>query len=147
MQMELNNDRDDDSLDLGDFSQLKPLDDDDSESTPIVEITNPKLFDLTGENESVSTIGNSVASASVTFQEEYGLDDSSVHSNRSTRTEVSTTSQRNRIENLESASKDTSSQVAALRTEMSTFMDLLKINLPLKPAAPVNPDKQAAGKT
>lgn len=71
--MEVNNDRDDDSLDEGDYSQLKPLDDEDSEVTPIVEITNPQLFDLSGETESISTMGNPIASTSVTFYDDGNL--------------------------------------------------------------------------
>lgn len=68
MQMEVNNDRDDDSLEWGDFTQLRQIDDDDSAATPVVELRNPRLFDLSGEAESVSTIGNSVSS--VQFQED-----------------------------------------------------------------------------
>ena len=104
MQIELNNDKDDDSIEWGDFSRVRPLDDDDSEETPVLEQRNQLLFDLTGETESVSTMGNSVSS--VTFQDD--TDDISIHSTRSTRTEASTTSQRVRINTLESSSKNTS---------------------------------------
>ena len=141
MQMELNNDKDDDSIEWGDFSRVRPLDDDDSEATPVLEQRNQRLFDLTGETESVSTMGNSVSS--VTFQDD--TDDISIHSTRSTRTEASTTSQRVRINTLESSSKNTSKQVEALRGEMSIFMDLMRKNMGQEPVATAESNEQATG--
>lgn len=143
MQMEMNNDRDDNSLNWGDYSQLRPIEDDNSDISSVVEIRNPKLFDLSGETESVSTLGNS----SVTFDENQNQeieDDSSLHCAVSHKTEASTASQRTRIETLETNSKQ-STDVAALRGEMSSFIELMRKTLPITPAAPVQEDEQAAG--
>ena len=143
MQMELNNDNDDDSIEWGDFSLVRPLDDNDSEATPMIEPRNQKLFDLSGETESVSTMGNSVTP--VTFLEETDVDDTSIHSTTSTKTETSTKSQRARIGTLEIESKSTSEAVDALRGEMSSFMSLISKNIGQEPVAPAEKEQQATG--
>ena len=148
MQMEVNNDRDDDSLEWGDFSQIRQIDDDDSEATPSVEMRNPRLFDLSGETESVSTIGNSVSS--VQFQEddietENENDAASAISAKSNTTEQSTTSQRTRMETLETSHKQTSNDVAALRGEVNSFIALMKQNMGLQPEASTLNEEQASG--
>ena len=131
MQMELTNDADDDSLEWHDFSQIRPLDDDLSDATPDVEIRNPKLFDLSGETESVSTIGNSVSST-VTFREEEdeNAEVQSLASQTSTKTIDSKSSQNLRIDTIESSTLQTSNEVAALRTEMTNFMKLINKTIP-----------------
>ena len=145
MQMELTNDADDDSLEWHDFSQIRPLDDDLSDATPDVEIRNPKLFDLSGETESVSTIGNSVSST-VTFREEEdeNAEVQSLASQTSTKTIDSKSSQKLRIDTIESSTLQTSNEVAALRTEMSNFMKLLNQTIPKSPMASTL-DEQAMG--
>lgn len=144
MQLEVQNDADDDSMDWGDFSQLKPLDDDvDSTNGEDIQLRNPKLFDLSGESESVSTIGNSVAS--VTFQEQDDVTTMSDHTTKSIKSTITTTSTSTRIETLEYASKQTTSEVASLRTEIGDFMNLIRNQMPVKPVASVPPDEQATG--
>ena len=145
MQMEIKNDADDDSLEWHDFSQIRPLDDDLSEVTPDVEIRNPRLFNLSGETESVSTIGNSVSST-VTFRENEDdiYDTQSLATQTSTKTNDSKSSQKNWIDTIESSTIQTSNEVAALRTEMTNFMKLLQNNIPNLPVAPTEAE-QATG--
>lgn len=130
MQMKINNDRDDDSLNWVYYSQLRPVEDDTSDISSVVEVRNPKLFDLTGINESVSTLGTS----SVTFNENDNqeIDDTtSITSTTSHKTEASTTSKRTRIESLENKSKSTSTEVVAMRNEMPSFINLMKTTSPI----------------
>ena len=144
MKLEVQHDANDDSLDWGDFSQLRPLDDDDdSNEGPDVELRNPKLFDLSGESESVSTIGNSIAS--VTFQDQDDINTLSDHtptSNKSAHTSASTST---RMGTLEEANKQTTDEVASLRTELNAFISLIRTQLPLKPVASDPPSSQATG--
>ena len=144
MQMEMNNDRDDDSLDWGDYSQLRPIEDDESDISSVAELRNPKLFDLSGESESVSTIGTSSVTFNETDNQEI-VDDASIQSTTSQKTVTSTASQRTRIETLESSNKQTSDEVIALRGQLTDFMNLMKQTFLMQPAAPAPDEEQAAG--
>ena len=147
MQIEVQNDADDDSMDWGDFSQLNLLEEDgNSDNEPEVELRNSRLFDLSGESESVSTIGNSVAS--VTFQETDDLDtntDITPASNKSIKSSHTTASTSTRMVTLENANKQTSNEVASLRTELDDFMNLIRNQMPAKPVASAPPHEQATG--
>ena len=144
MNMEVRND-DDDSMGWTDFSQIRPLDvDDDSVAAPSIEIKNPRLFDLSGESESVSTMGASVAS--VTFaendEENETVSTQTEISDKSTRTTAPTTT---KITILENANKRTSEEVASLRNELLSFMSLLRSQMPNQPVASAPNDEQATG--
>ena len=145
MQMEVRNDEDDDSMEWPDFSQIRPLDDDDqSNDTPNIDLKNPRLFDLTGEAESVSTMGASVTS--VTFLEEDNEDGKSVQTQSTDKSIKTTTSTSTKLVTLENANKQTSAEVASLRTELSSFITLLRNQMPSTPVAPAPDEEQATGK-
>lgn len=91
-------------------------------------------------------MGNSVVSGAI-FQDndDIGNNVTSVQSRDSHRTEASTTSQRTRLETLESASEQTSSDVAALRSELSTFMNQIRTTFKQQPVVSAPTDEQATG--
>ena len=145
MQMEVRNDEDDDSMEWPDFSQIRPLEDEEtSNDTSNIEIKNPRLFDLSGESESVSTMGASVTS--VTFLEEDNDDEKSVQTQSTEKSTKTTTSTSTKLATLENANKQTSAEVASLRTELSSFMKLLRNQMPSTPVAPDPVEDQATGK-
>ena len=67
LQKEMKTDRDDDSLDYIPEDEL-PSYDDDLDEAPVKEITNTRIFNLSGETDTVSTIAND--NASVSFNDE-----------------------------------------------------------------------------
>lgn len=147
MQMEVKNDEDDDSMEWPDFSQIRPLEaDENSTDAPDEDLRNPRLFDLSGESESVSTMGNSVAS--VKFMSDIDEDETSqatqTHLSQTSDHSVKTTSSATtRINTLETASKQTTNEVASLRTDINQFIHLIRRQMPNIPVVPVPTDEQA----
>ena len=152
MQREIDNDRDDDSLDYIPEDELPSMDDDLDEA-PVREIGNIKVFNLSGETDTVSTMANDAAS--VTFHEEVSYHEiPTSNSNASTeqpqnsaQSIASQDSANTRITRVEESSMQVRSDVAALRADFSKVMTALSsltgTSLQEQPATSAD-DKQAA---
>lgn len=158
IQRELDDDYDDDSMDFVDYPEYQPSTTLPSKAPPL----NDRLFDLTGNNETVSTMAND--NLSVTFQDTLSQDDlplptdsiishdnasdtsnGSVTSSDTHTTPKSTktsTSVNTRISRVEAASKSTSTDIALLRQDMHSFIKTLNPNFKTT-TAPA--DSHAAG--
>ena len=107
MQMEFKNDEDNDSMEWPDFSQISPLEDDGSAKSPSAASRNPRLFDLSGESESVSTMGNPRVLVKFKPNDEEDCDNGDAKSHlshttdKSTKTTSSTVTQMNTLESMQ----------------------------------------------
>ena len=152
MQREIENDRDDDSLDYIPEDELPSMDDELDEA-PVREIGNIKIFNLSGETDTVSTMANDAAS--VTFQDEVSYHEIPTSDSNATteqpqnsaQSTASPDSANTRITRVEETSKQVSTDVAALRADFSKVMTALSSltnkQLQEEPATSAD-DKQAA---
>ena len=116
IQAELDQDADDDSMQFVDMSGLEPPTPS-SQTAPVQEVRNPKLFNLTGDADTVSTMATEALS--VTFQDH----DADMDSTTSVRTTASAST---RITRVEGASTQMRGDVASLRRELNEFMQSIR---------------------
>ena len=96
---EMENDKNDHSLNFIDWSGLAPLDLEDEVDRPL---TNPKLYALSGDAESVSTMATDAVS--VTFEDQSTVcesDQNSIHTSASKHSAATTASTKNRISQMQ----------------------------------------------
>ena len=92
---------------------------------PVQEIRNPRLFNLTGDADTVSTMATEALS--VTFQT-HDVDMDSTTSARSATSVKTSTSATTRITRVEEASTQMGNDVASLRRELNDFMNSIRNN-------------------
>lgn len=115
IQAELDQDADGDSMNFVDMSGLTPPEPKQA-TAPVEEIRNARLFNLSGDADTVSTMANDALS--VTFAD-HDVDKQSVTSSVSHTSQKTHTSSTSRITRAEEASTKMSNDVAAMRNELS----------------------------
>ena len=128
MMEEIQNDADDDSMEYMADAPIRPPDfSDDDDDMPVHEITNPRLFDLSGQTDSVSTMASE--NLSVTFSEgtSIGHDNSDDDAISKSPSQLSEEQENNPENNFASNGKKSDDKdVANVRDNMRKIMTTMK---------------------
>lgn len=117
MEQEMQNDAKDSSLNFIDWSGLVPLNLEEDKDKPL---SNPKLFALSGDAESVSTMATDAVS--VTFEDQStvgGSDQNSIATNETRQSTATSASVKIRITQMEDERVKSDQEIATLREEVS----------------------------
>lgn len=141
---EIQDDADDDSLEYMADAPICPPDfSDDDDDMPVQEITNPRLFDLTGQTDSVSTMASE--NLSVTFSEGTSVgqdysDSEAIPESPTQHLADQEDSSENNDGNIPRENKDDNVDITSIKNNMSQIMDTISNQQSAAPAS----DSQAA---
>ena len=122
IQVELDQDADDDSMQFVDMSGLEPPTPAD-DAVPVQEIRNLKLFNLTEDADTVSTM--TTEALSVTFQA-HSVDMDSTTSARTVSSVRTSASTSNRITRVEETHTQMEEEVASMRQQLNDFIQSIQ---------------------
>ena len=144
---ELKNDEDDESLDYLDCSHIQ-LPDEDADDQPSIPC-NQRIFELSGDSESVSTMATTDA-MSVTFADDSSHISNDTSSAKTASSRKTSTSVGTRVTRVESASQQATDDMATMRSDLNKLMKSLKAKSDSNDSTSTQPmasdtDSQAVG--